>query len=88
MSIDSASTSYFLLIKLSEVVSLWIDGMVRWIFYLTVLEVEHLFLVVYLRVTFFNDLLSKVDIKFVTSKSIEFSGGVFDYWNLVFLTEE
>ena len=37
----------------------------------------------------FNEFLSKVDIKFLPSKSIELSGNVFDDWNWVlFLTEE
>ena len=39
-------------------------------------------------VTFFNEFLSKVDIKFVPSTSIELSGKFFDDWILVlFLTE-
>ena len=49
--------------------------------YLTGFKVEHSCVKVDLRVTFFNDLLSKIDIKFVPSKSIEFSGKYFEYWD-------
>ena len=58
------------------------DGIIRFIFDETVLEVEHLCVVVDLRVTFFNDLMSKVDINFVSSKSIP-PGKYFDGWNWV-----
>ena len=67
MSIDGTSTLYLVLLKLSEAVLLWIYGTVRKLFDEKVLEVEHWRVVVYLRVTFFNDLLSKFDIKAVPS---------------------
>ena len=41
-----------------------------------------------LRVTFFNDLFSKVYIKFVPSKSIELSENDFDNWNWVLFFNE
>ena len=47
-------------------------------FDLTFLEVEHSCVVVGLRVTFVNGLLSKVDIKLVPFKSMELSGKYFD----------
>ena len=53
------------------------------------MEVENWCVVVYLRVTFFNDLFSKVYINLVPSKSILLSGNDFYAWNWVlFLTEE
>ena len=62
---------------------LLIYRLVRQLYDLTVLEVEHWSLVVDLRETILNDLLSKVDIKFVTSIPTDLSGNDFDDWSWV-----
>ena len=51
--------------------------------WLTLFEVQHACVAMNLRVTFSNDLLSKLDIRFVHSKSIKLSGKNSDDWDLV-----
>ena len=70
----------------SGIIMYWCTGYIT--IFSTKFEVEHSCVVAGLIVTVFNELLSKVDIMFVPSKSIELSQKYFDDWYWVFLFTE
>ena len=62
--------------------------MLRYLFDLAELKTEHSGVEVNWREEFINDLLSKLDIRFVHSNSIKLSGKYFEGWHLVLVFTE